>query len=209
MKISSACTELVTAWEGLPDGDPHTVNFDPYMDPVGIWTIGYGRALRDPVTGKFLRGPASRQAAFAQYPGGITRDRAVAMLSADIAQEEPWVTKLVSPQAPQSQFDALISFNFNTGSLASSTLLKLHRAAGPPGALASDAAIRALAAAVRAKAVGTPRDLMQGFAVWSFGNGVMLPGLFCRRLAEWTLYLGATGAAANAFGAHVRTVISH
>lgn len=209
MHISPECTELVTAWEGLPDGDPSTVNFDPYLDPVSIWTIGYGRALRDPVTGRFLKGARDRAQAFGQFPGGISRARAVAMLAEDLGREEVSISTLVSADATQAQFDAVVSFNFNTGGFRNSTMRRLHRAGGPMGALASDAAIKALAARVRNKEIATPVSLLEGFAVWSFGNKVFLGGLFCRRLAEWTLYGGAPAATANAFGAHVRTVIAH
>ena len=31
--------ELTKAFEGIPDGDPSTVNIDAYLDPVGIWTL--------------------------------------------------------------------------------------------------------------------------------------------------------------------------
>ncbi|QXQ05478.1 lysozyme [Sphingosinicellaceae bacterium] len=209
MRISPECTALVTAWEGLPDGDPSTVNFDPYMDPVAVWTIGYGRALRDPQTGNLLKGMGDRKAAFAQFPGGISRLRAIAMLAEDLAGEETKVGALMRPDAGQAQFDALVSFNFNTGSLGASTLRKLHMSGSAPGTLTGDASIAALAGAVRTKQVTRPADLLQGFAVWSFGKGAFLGGLFCRRLAEWTLYRGATAAEANAFGAHVRDVIAH
>lgn len=208
MHISPSCTELVMAWEGLPDGDASTVNFDPYLDPVSIWTIGYGRALRDPISGRFLKGNKDRAQAFGQFPGGITRARAVAMLAEDLAKEEGPVSALVKPNTTQSQFDAVVSFNFNTGGFRNSTLRRLHNG-GPAGALGSDAAIAALAAQVRSKAIVTPQTILEGFAVWSFGNKVFLGGLFCRRLAEWRLYGGATAADANAFGAHVRAVIAH
>lgn len=209
MHGSDECTTLVSAWEGLPDGDPSTLNYDPYMDPVSIWTIGYGRALRDAATGKYLVGMKDRKAAYAQYPGGITRAEAVRMLAIDMKKEEAPVTALVKTAgATQAQFDAFVSFNFNTGALGSSTLLKRHNEAAPAGGLASDAAIKALAGAVRDKTMGTPRTILQGFAAWSFGKGVFYPGLFCRRLAEWTLYTGASGKAANEFGAHVRSVLA-
>ena len=208
MKISQECTALVRGWEGLPDGDPSTVNLDPYMDPVDIWTIGYGRALRDAATGKYLSGMKDKAAAYAQYPGGITKAQAVTMLSTDLAGHAGTVSPLMRPNATQSQFDAFVSFDFNTGSLGSSTLRKLHVNEGPEGAKPNDAAIKALRDKVAAKALPMPGSILEGFAVWSFSKKVFFAGLFCRRLAEWRLYMGDSAANANAFGEHVRSVIA-
>jgi lysozyme len=208
MQISSECAALVSAWEGLPDGDPSTVNLDPYMDPVKIWTIGYGHALRDPATGEYLMGMKDRQAAYAQYPGGITKAQAVALLGTDLAAENAPVTALAGSDTSQPQFDALVSFEFNTGGLSGSTLLKLHRAGMPPGPAPTDADIQTLYAAARAKQLQSPDTVLRAFAAWSWAKGAFLGGLFCRRLAEWSLYSGQTSATANAFGAHVRTLIA-
>ena len=43
------------------------VNLDAYLDPVGIWTIGWGHALVLP-NGDFLRGAANRSTARAASP---------------------------------------------------------------------------------------------------------------------------------------------
>jgi lysozyme len=209
MDVSSQCVDLVTAWEGLPDGDPSTVNFDPYQDPVGIWTIGYGRALRDPATGQYLRGAKDRAAAYAQYPGGISKAQAVAMLNQDLGGEAPRVSGLVRPDATQSQFDALVSFDFNTGGLASSTLRALHMSGAPAGGLPLMTEVQALALAVRTKTIVKPSSIRDGFAVWSFAQKAFLGGLFCRRLAEFALYSGLSAAQANAFGVQVRNAIAH
>jgi len=207
LPITAECATLVSAWEGLPDGDPTTVNLDPYMDPVGIWTIGYGRALRSAATGRFLIGACDRRAAFAQYPGGITKAQARSLLGADLGRFAAQVTALAG-QATPPQLDALVAFDFNTGHLAGSTLLKLHLAAGPSGEKLGDSAIRALHATVIAKSLGRPASIRDALAACSFAKGTFLGGLFCRRLAEWTLYRGAPAVEANAFGAHVRAVIA-
>src|SRR5882724_4219305 len=63
--------ELVKSFEGIPDGDPTTGNLDAYLDPLGIWTIGWGHAL--PASGGgWLRGPENKATARAAYPGGLT-----------------------------------------------------------------------------------------------------------------------------------------
>jgi len=36
---------IIKKFEGLEDGDPTTVNLDPYVCPGGVWTIGWGHAI--------------------------------------------------------------------------------------------------------------------------------------------------------------------
>lgn len=36
LRISQAGVDLIKSFEGCPDGDPATVNLDPYMDPVKL-----------------------------------------------------------------------------------------------------------------------------------------------------------------------------
>ena len=208
MPVSANCGVFISAWEGIKDGDPSTMNYDPYMDLVGIWTIGYGHALTDPATGAHLSGANNRAKAFAQYPGGITKASAVALLTADMARFEPAVNAVISPGAPQNQYDALVSFDFNTGHLAGSTLATLHRQGLAAGPLPADADIQALAGQVRAKAIKTPATICDAFAVWSFAKSAFVGGLFCRRLAEFAFYSGLAPADANAFGTRVRGLIA-
>lgn len=33
--------ELIKAFEGIPDGDPSTINIDAYLCPAGVWAIGW------------------------------------------------------------------------------------------------------------------------------------------------------------------------
>lgn len=35
----SKAIELIKSFEGIPDGDPSTVNINPYLCPAGYWTI--------------------------------------------------------------------------------------------------------------------------------------------------------------------------
>jgi lysozyme len=134
-EINDAGLELVKKWEGVEDGDPTTVNLDPYLDPVGIWTIGWGHAIRDPKTGAFLRGKGARARAFALFPGGITVAQASALVRADLLDAAARVTALTE-QVPltDNQHAALCSFEFNCGALRGSTLLKLLRAGDYAGA---------------------------------------------------------------------------
>src|SRR5437868_5804272 len=80
--INQAGLDLIKSFEGILDGDPSTTKLDPYLDPVGIWTIGWGHAIR--VGNDFLRGAANRARARALYPGGLTMEQAEALLRADV-----------------------------------------------------------------------------------------------------------------------------
>ncbi len=132
--INVAGLDLVKRWEGIPDGDPTTVNLDPYLDPVGIWTIGWGHAIRHPKSGKYLKGIAEKSLAFALYPGGITIEQAHALLLADLLDASKDVASLVKVPMNDNQFSALVSFEFNSGALGNSTLLKKLNATDYTGA---------------------------------------------------------------------------
>lgn len=169
--------ELVKAFEGCPDGDPSTVNLDPYLDPVGIWTIGWGHAIADSV-GRLLRGRGAKARARAAYPGGITLAQAETLLRADLLDACRDVQRLVPRALSDSEFAALVSFTFNVGAgaLERSTLLKQLLAGDRNGAAAQ-------------------------FLAWDKGRVdgelVQLPGLVRRRRAERALFLGLDWRAAG------------
>jgi lysozyme len=121
--INAAGIKLVKKWEGVLDGDPTTVNLDPYLDPVGIWTIGWGHAITD-LDGKFIRGKENRRKAFALFPNGLTFQQAEDLLRADLIEASKDVLRLVKVPVTDNQFAALVSFQFNTGALKISSLLK-------------------------------------------------------------------------------------
>lgn len=54
-----------------------------------------------------------------------TKEQAEAALLSELAKHEKIVNRIVTVALSQSQFDALVSFNYNCGKLAGSTLLKL------------------------------------------------------------------------------------
>lgn len=171
-EINDAGLALVKRWEGVLDGDPSTVNLDAYLDPVGVWTIGWGHAITDPATGKFLRGAASKPRARALYPDGITTTQAGDLLRADLLDSARDVGALVKVPLTDDQFSALVSFEFNTGglSLSTSTMRRLLNAKDYTGAAAQ-------------------------FARWNKGTVkgrlVVLPGLVSRRAEEWRLFTSA------------------
>jgi GH24 family phage-related lysozyme (muramidase) len=167
--VPQQAIELIKSFEGIPDGDPSTVNLDAYLDPVGIWTIGWGHAIV--YQGSFLRGPENKSIARSLYPGGITIAQAEALLKGELVSFARDVQNLVKVTIDDNQFGALISFAFNagTGNLASSTLLRKLNAGDVAGAA-------------------------DQFLVWnkSRQNGVLieLKGLTRRRTAERAMFLG-------------------
>lgn len=161
--------ELIKSFEGIPDGDPSTVNLDPYLDPIDIWTIGWGHAVVS--SGVMLRGAANRALAKSMFPGGISMEQAETLLRADLVSRAADVLRLVKVPLSDGQFGAAMSFVFNCGAanFGGSTLLKLLNAGNGAGAA-------------------------DQFLVWNKGrkNGVLveLPGLTRRRRAERALFLG-------------------
>ena len=142
---SSACIDLVKRFESC--------RLSAYSDPVGIPTIGYGH------TGNVHIGDCIDQQQADKY---LQVDLARA---ADRVEHECGLTVVPS----QCQFDALVSFEFNTGALRGSLLARCFNAGDSQGAAAQ-------------------------FTAWVHGrvDGVMvvLPGLVRRRNAERALFLG-------------------
>lgn len=196
---SKTCIDLLKAWEGIEDGDPSTVRLDPYLDPVGIWTIGYGRALRGR-DGQFLRGRAGQAAAKALYPKGISLQEAEALLTED-ASKTARALVAANVAGSQKQFDAFVSLAFNigvgdpraprSGGFIRSSLLRMHRDGRPtPWEPWTNTSIRNLADASKLKA--TPQTIAEGFTAYSWAGGRWMLGLFRRRIAEFLIYRGET-----------------
>ena len=161
--------ELIKSFEGIPDGDPSTVNLDPYLDPLQIWTIGWGHAVVS--NGVMVRGADNKALAKSMFPGGITLEQAETLLRGDLVSRTADVLRLVQVPLSDNQFGAIMSFVFNCGAanFGASTLLKLLNAGNVGGAA-------------------------DQFLVWNKGrkDGVLveLPGLTRRRRAERALFLG-------------------
>jgi lysozyme len=136
----------------------------PYLDPIGIWTIGWGHAIAS--EGRFLRGSADLSKAKALYPDGITLEQAGTLLDGDLIHTGSEVLALVTVSLNDNQYGALTSFTFNLGSrnLQSSTLLKALNSGDYQGAA-------------------------NQFTRWCYANGKVLPGLLERRNAERQLFL--------------------
>lgn len=175
MKISDKGITLIKSFEGIRDGDPSTVNLDPYLCPADVATIGWGHAIVDPSTGRQLKGREGLRRARELYPDGITLEQAEDLLREDLIERETDVWTLVRVEMTQGQFDALVSFAFNVGTdidddeiaegLGDSTLLKKFNAGNITGAA-------------------------DEFLRWNKSGGRVLAGLTRRREAERNLFLG-------------------
>jgi len=109
---------IIKKYEGLVDGDPETPGLDPYYDPIGIPTIGYGSTYGIDGT----RVTMSHRA--------ITSDEASYLLKRELSYTETYVAKLVIQPVTINQFSALCSLTYNIGSgnfQASTMRMKLNR----------------------------------------------------------------------------------
>ncbi|MEM9924140.1 MAG: glycoside hydrolase family protein [Cyanobacteria bacterium P01_D01_bin.50] len=127
-----------------------------YNDPANHATIGVGHLVHyGPINGSEPE----------EFKRGITQQRAMEILRADVIQAEKIIHKLVKVALNQNQFDALVSFVFNIGEtqFKSSTLLaKLNN--GNYNAV--------------------PSELNR----WVYAEGKKLPGLINRRRDEGNLF---------------------
>lgn len=123
---------------------------EAYPDPGtggAPWTIGWGAT-----------GPGIEK-------GTIwTQDACDARLEADLERYARQVaTALGDAPTSQFQFDALVSFHYNTGAISSATLTRKHKAGDFEGAAGE-------------------------FARWCYAGGRVMRGLARRRAAEAALY---------------------
>lgn len=91
-------------FDGLHDPDRSTAVIEPYYDPVGLPTIGYGHLLS-----------RTAWAALDQFPA-ISIAQAEALLRADLMKAAGAVMRLVRVKLNANQIAALIDFVFNVGS---------------------------------------------------------------------------------------------
>jgi lysozyme len=168
LKTSAAGRAFIEAFEGLflqayDDADDHVVK--PGERVSGTLTIGYGHT--------------SAAGAPKVYVGmTITEAEADAILAADLAGVEVEVAHLVTVSLDQNQFDALVSFQFNTGWLGhpQCSLLKALNA-------------------------GNYALTEQDFTLYDEASGKVLAGLERRRDGEKLMFEGQVYAALKLAGA--------
>lgn len=108
MKVSHEGLAEIAAHEGIVDA--------PYKDSKGIWTLGVGHTA----------------SAGAPDPAKNRRVYAVSevmdIFARDIAKFEARVNRAFTRPLTQAQFDAAVSFDFNTGSINKATWVKQFNA---------------------------------------------------------------------------------
>jgi lysozyme len=162
MKTSAIGIGLIIGFESIHDGDLSTIGLQPKMDPISIWTEGYGRAMRDS-KGKFLKGSANKEEALRRASIHTIKEANNALL-VDLVSREHTVMQNIKIPLNQNQFDALVSYVYNTG--GSSTLYRLINTKAPD------------------------RDIKSWMTThYITADGVEMPGLIKRRKAECTLFL--------------------
>lgn len=127
MKTGRDGVNIIKRFESLHDGDLTLVGLQPKMCPRGIWTAGYGRALRGK-DGKFLIGKKDKEEAY-KVNTIDNEAEADAALMEDLSVFERIVMSKVKVPLTQKQFDALVSHTYNTG--GSDTLFKLINRRAP------------------------------------------------------------------------------
>ena len=130
LRTGPKAVALLKRWEGIEDGDPTTVNLDPYLCPAGYWTIGWGHVVLDE-RGRMLQGIRNRAVARTMFPGGITLGEADVLLRGDLVRFERHVQRAIgaAPTTP-GQFGAMVSLCYNIGpaNFARSSVVRHHRA---------------------------------------------------------------------------------
>lgn len=149
-QLGAAGKALIRKWEGCarhrPDG-----RFDAYPDPGSAngepWTIGWGST-----------GPDIREGVI------WTQAECDARFDRDIVRYVNEVARVLG-DAPttQNQFDALVSFHYNTGAIRTASLTKLHRQ-------------------------GRFAQAQREFAKWIYNDHQPMNGLKARRAEEAALY---------------------
>lgn len=155
-QISAAGIALVKRFEGCARQRRDGL-IEAYPDPgtgAEPWTIGWGATGEDRFGGGRI-GPGTCW----------TQAQCDARLAEDLARYAAEVAAAIgSALTTQSQFDALVSFHYNTGAIRTATLTKRHIAGDYAGAA-------------------------HEFSRWTRAGGRVLQGLVRRRAAEAELYM--------------------
>ena len=108
MKTSLAGAMEIIGHEGIV--------LQPYKDSVGVWTIGIGHTAGagspDPRT----------------FKGGLTLNQAIELFRTDLAKYEKRVNSAFKVPLRQHEFDAAVSFDYNTGAIHKATWVKSFNA---------------------------------------------------------------------------------
>ncbi len=156
MQISEKASRLIKEWEGY--------KLFMYKDVAGLPTIGVGHLLtRDELSS----GQIVIDGVPVAYAKGLNDEQVLCLLDQDLNPTEKTVNEKVKVRLNQNQFDALVSFTFNTGmqAFADSTLLKVLN---------------------KGDYAGVPEQLRR----WVHSGGKVIEGLVNRRENEIRLWMG-------------------
>ena len=119
--INNNGLQLIEHYESLHDGDLHVIGLQPKMDPVGIWTEGWGSAILDK-NGKFVKGIANKNLAYS-LSKIHTKEDADKQLLNGLQPRLHIIAQKIKVNLNDNQIAALVSFIYNTG--GSPTLFNL------------------------------------------------------------------------------------
>lgn len=153
LELGDAGQALIRKWEGCARRRPDGM-IEAYPDPGSRdgtpWTIGWGSTGPDV-------GPGT---VWSQAQCDARLDAALVRYSREVA------AALGDAATSQGQFDALVSFHYNTGAISKATLTKLHRQ-------------------------GRHAEAAAQFGKWIYNDGKVMEGLKRRRAEEAALYAAA------------------
>lgn len=123
-RVTKEGLDLIVYYEGLHDPVPSTKDiYEPYMDPVGYWTVGVGHLIVH--NGRKLKDNKDKELAYSLFPK-LTKEAAYELLDKDLDIAKKAVARNVKIKLNNNQYSALVSwvFNLGEGNLQKSTLLK-------------------------------------------------------------------------------------
>lgn len=150
MRVSDQGLVTLAAHEGVVPA--------PYLDAVGVWTFGIGHTA---AAGK--PDPATMPKGMpVDFEAGIRQ--AFDVFRDDLPKYEAAVKKAVKVALAPHEFDALVSFHFNTGAIGRASFVRKLNA-------------------------GDRRGAADGMLVWNRAGGKVLPALTKRREEERAMFL--------------------
>lgn len=120
--------QLIKHYESLHDGDLKLIGLQPKMCPAGVWTMGYGRAIIDPKTGRMLNKPEDKALAYQLYHT-ITTEDAEKFLLEDLNRFAISIQASMKCSINEAQFGACVSLSYNIGigNFTKSSVVRLIR----------------------------------------------------------------------------------
>jgi GH24 family phage-related lysozyme (muramidase) len=184
MDISKYGLAEITSYEGVCTA--------PYLDSGGVWTFGIGHTRFDgikPIPEHMERGR------------DLSIEFCFELFQKTIQKYVDGVNKVLTVKVNQAQFDALVSFHYNTGKIGSSTLIKRINAGAKLGMipihlLSEKLDNNVLYARTNRNANYTESTIIEfnsgsisdAFRMWVKDNGRTVRGLVIRREREANLY---------------------